>query len=159
VVVVQHAGDAVKPESIELVFFHPEAKVAEQETQHFMTSVVEQSAVPKLVASLYTLVKVEMVAAIKHVQAVQYIFGCMAVDNIEQDSNTHPMSSIDQFFQVVWGPVATAGRKEAVDLIAKACIVCVLHNGHQLNHVVSQVLNPGEDVLCELLVGSDFGLR
>jgi hypothetical protein len=66
--------------------------------------------------------------------------------------------SVYQLLQVVWEAVSTAGRKEAVDLVAKAGIVRMLHDGHQLYSVVSQMLNAWENVVRELLVGSDSWL-
>ena len=44
-VLVHHTGHAVKPEAVEMVHFHPEAEVAEQEThvaeheQHWLSKV------------------------------------------------------------------------------------------------------------------------
>lgn len=49
--------------------------------------------------------------------------------------------------------IAAAGGKEAGDLVAKGGVVSVFHDGHQLNGVVSQFLDAGEDIsgeLCEL---------
>ena len=66
------------------------------------------------------------------------------------------MCSIDQLFQIVWEAVATAGSEEAVDLIAKTGIVCVLHDGHELDGVVAKVFDARQDVVGELLVGCDL---
>lgn len=122
-----------------------------------MTAVVEQATVPQLVAAFGTFMEVEVVAAIEHVQPIQHILGRVAVDDVEQDGDAHAVRGVNQLLQVVWESVAAAGREEAVDLVAKACIVGMLHDGHQLDDVVSQVLNPGEVVLRKLLVCSDFG--
>lgn len=46
VVVVQHTRDTVKSETVELVLLHPEPQVAEEETQNFMVTIVEQPAIP-----------------------------------------------------------------------------------------------------------------
>lgn len=46
VVSIHHAGDTIEAEAVELIFLHPETEVAQQETQDFMTTVVEKTAVP-----------------------------------------------------------------------------------------------------------------
>jgi hypothetical protein len=49
--------------------------------------------------------------------------------------------------------VSTAGGKEAGNLVAKGSIVSVLHDSHQLDSVVAQLLDTGQHVgreLCEL---------
>lgn len=49
--------------------------------------------------------------------------------------------------------IAAADGKEAGDLVTKRGVVRVFHDGHQLNGVVSQLLDAGEDIggeLCEL---------
>jgi hypothetical protein len=55
---VQHARDTVEAETVELVLLHPESQIAEEEAQDFVAAVVEQPAVPQLVPSPCTLVKV-----------------------------------------------------------------------------------------------------
>ena len=50
-VCVQHAGNTVKSEPIKLIFIHPESKIAQQESEHFMVTVVEQPAVPEFMSS------------------------------------------------------------------------------------------------------------
>lgn len=127
---IQHASDSVESEAIELVLIHPEAKIAQQEAQYFMVAVVEETAVPELMTTLCTFMEVEVIAAIKHVQSVQHILGSVTVHDIEQDCDSHAVGSIDQLFEVVWGPVSATGGKKAINLVAKACVVCVLHDCH-----------------------------
>ena len=80
---VKHAGDSVEAETVELILFHPEAQVAEKEAQDFVTAIVEQSAVPQVVAAFRTFMEIEMVAAIEHVQAVEDVFRSVTVDHVE----------------------------------------------------------------------------
>ena len=82
VVRVQHAGNTVKSETVELVLLHPETQITEQEAQNLMMTIVEQPAVPQLMSSLYALVEVEVVATIEHVQAIEHILGRVAVNHI-----------------------------------------------------------------------------
>lgn len=68
------------------------------------------------------------------------------------------MGSIDELLEVVWRSVAATRSEKAVDLVPKACVISMLHDGHQLNDVVSKIFYPGKDVLCKFLVGGHLGL-
>ena len=155
---VQHAGDTIESETIEVVFLHPETQVAEQEAQNLVVAVVEQSAVPQLMSSLGALMEVQVVAAVEHVQTIEHVLGCVAVHHVQQHGDSHAMCSINELLEVIWEAIATARRKEAVDLVAETGVVGMLHDCHQLNSVVAQVLDAGQDVLGKLLVGRYLGL-
>src|ERR1700744_3184290 len=65
------------------------------------------------------------------------------------------MCGIDQLFQIFGRAIATTGGKETSYLISEACVVCVLHNSHQLNRVVTQIFDSGQHILSEFLVRAD----
>jgi len=44
-------------------------------------------------------------------------------------------------------------------LVSKAGVVRVLHDGHELDAVVAKMLDPGEDVVSEFVVGGDLAFR
>jgi hypothetical protein len=159
VVGVDHASDTVEAETIELVLLHPESQVAEQETEDLVMAVVEQPAVPQLVSPLGTLVEVLVVAAVEHVQSIEDVLGCVTVDNIEQNCDAHAVRSVDELLEIIGEAISTTRSEEAVDLVAETGVVCVLHDSHELDGVVTQMLDSGEDVLCELLVCGDLALR
>lgn len=159
VVVVKHGGHTIKAETVEAVFLHPEAKVGEQESQNFVVTVVKQSAVPELVATLGALVEVEVVGVVEHVQPVKDILRCVRVNHVEQDSDTHAVRSVNQLLELVRRAVAAAGSKEAVDLVAERSVVCMLHDSHKLNDIVAQVLDTREHILRELLVRRNLWFR
>ena len=123
-----------------------------------MGTVVEQPAVPQLVSSLGALVEVEVVTAVEHVETVKHVLRCVTVHHVQQDGNAHSVRSINELLQVVWKAVAAARSEEAVDLVSETGVVRMLHDGHQLYSVVSQVLDAREDVTGELLVGRYLGL-
>src|SRR5690242_28446 len=158
VVGVDHACNTVEAEAIELVLVHPEPQVAEQETEDLVVTVVEQSAVPQLVSSLGALVEVLVVAAVEHVQSIQDVLGGVAVDDVQKNGNAHAVRSVNELLEIIWEAVATACSEEAVDLVAEAGVVRVLHDSHELDGVVAQVLDSWEDVLCKLLVCSNLAL-
>lgn len=124
-----------------------------------MASVVEQSTIPQLMLSLRTTMEIAAVRAIKLVQAIQNILASVAVDHIEQNNQTKTVCGINKLFQLVGGTVSTACSKEAVDLVAETSIVCVLHDSHELDDIIAQMLYSRKHVLCELFVcrHSQFG--
>jgi hypothetical protein len=158
VVSVNHARDSIKAETVKLVLFHPEAQVTEQEPQHLVATVVEQSAVPQVMTAPCSLVEVEVVAAIEHVQSVKDVLGRVAVDDIEQNGNAHAVSGVNELLKLVGHTVTAACSEEAVDLVSKAGVVCVLHDGHELDDIVPKVADAGQDVVGELFVCGDFAV-
>lgn len=85
-----------------------------------MRAVIEEPTVPELVAPLGAFVEVAVVGAIKEVEPVENVLACVGVDDIEKDSYAQAVSHVNEFFELVGGPVARAGGKEAVDLVSKS---------------------------------------
>ena len=83
VVLVHHTGHAVKSEAVEMVHFHPEAEVAEQETHDFVVPIIKQTTVPEVVLSLASRVEVQVVGTVKAIQAIQHVLASMGVHNIK----------------------------------------------------------------------------
>ena len=118
-VLVHHAGDAVEAEAIELEFLHPVAEVAQQEPEDFVIPVVEEPAVPEVVASFASLMEVEVVSPVKFVQTIKNVLAGVRVDDIKENCDTQAVGSVNQLFQVFWRTVAGARRKEACYLISE----------------------------------------
>lgn len=65
------------------------------------------------------------------------------------------MSGVNQLHQLFWCAVSAGGSKEGSDLVSKRSIVCMLLNGHQLNDVVSKLLDSRESIRSEFWVSSN----
>lgn len=102
--------------------------------------------------------EVKMVAAVKHVQTIKYVLGCVAVYHIQQHCDAHTMRSVNELLEVVWETIPATCSEEAVDLVSETGIVGMLHDCHQLYSVVSQALDSWENILGELLVCSNLWL-
>jgi hypothetical protein len=109
--------------------------------------------------ALSSTVEVLVISAIKIIKSVENVLRSVAMHDIEKNYNTHAMSSVNQLLEVLRRSVSTACSKEAVDLIAKASIVSMLHDSHELDHVVVKGLDSRKHILGELLVGSDTLFR
>lgn len=87
------------------------------------------------------------------------VLGSAWNDETKQDERRKKVSAlapveVELFVVLYHGPfhtVTTAGCKKAGDLITKRRVVGVLHNGHQLNSVVSQFLDSRK------YIGREFG--
>ena len=149
---IKHARNAVKSKSIKVVLIHPVSQIAEKKSYHLMTSIVEKPAVPQFMLSLWATMEIAAVCPIKLVQSIQHIFGGVTVNHIEQNRNSQAMCGINELFQLLRRTISTAWSKEAVNLVAETCVVCVLHNSHQLDDIVTQVVYSRQHILCKLLV-------
>lgn len=156
---VHHASDTVEPEAVELILLHPEPKVAEQETHNLVVAVVEETRVPELMGAHSSIMEIVVGRAIKLVQTVKNVFGSVRVNNVQQDRDSHPVGSIDEFLEIVGGSIPRRRGEEVVDLVAKAGIVRMLHNRHQLDDIVSHLVDTGKGVLSKLLVRRNLWLR
>ena len=124
-----------------------------------MRAVVEKAAIPKLMAAFATFMKVKVVRSIKGIQAIQNILASMRVDDIEKDYKTKSMRCIYQFFEILGDTIARAGSEKTGDLIPECwkqdlvasavtwrevltCVVSMLHYGHKLDTIVSEILYP-----------------
>lgn len=158
VVLVEHARNSVETETVELILLHPETQIGEQESHDLVVPVVKEPTIPQFVSSACAFVEVEVIAVVKHVKTVKDVLAGMRVHHVQQYGNTHAVCGVNQLLEVIWVAVAGRGCKEGVDLVAKGCVVCVLHDGHELDCVVSQIANAWEGILGELLVCSDLGI-
>ena len=152
VVLIEHARHAIEPESIKTVLVHPEPQVAQQEPQDLMVAVVEEPAVPELMLAFGALVEVLMISTVELIQTIKHVLGRMAVHDIKQHNEAQAVRHIDQLLEILGLTVPAAGGEEVVDLVAKAGVVGMLHDGHELNGIVAQSLDAREHVLGELLV-------
>ena len=88
VVPVQHAGHAVEPEAVKMVFFHPELTVREQEVFGFGFSVVEASGAPCRMMPLAALIEIKVFPPVEKAEAFRLIFNTMRMHDIHNHGNS-----------------------------------------------------------------------
>lgn len=128
VVNVHHAGNAVESEAVELILLHIEPKIAEKESENFVRPIVEQPAIPELMAAFYAFVEVKVVGAVKLVDAVEDVLAGMRVHDVEEDCEAHSVRRVDEFFELLWGAIAGACSKETRNLVPKC------YESHEKRH-------------------------
>lgn len=152
---IEDAGDAVEAETVKLEFLHEVAEVGQEEAQDLVVAVIKQARVPELVAALAALVEVEVVAAVKHVDAVQHVLARVRVDDVKQYGDAQAVGGVDELLQFFGRAVAAGYGKERRHLVAKGSVVGVFLDGHELDDIVAELVDPRQDVCGKLLVGSD----
>jgi len=71
---IKHARNAVKPKSVKVVLVHPESQITKEKSHDFMTTIVEQPAVPQLMLTFWSTMEIAAIRAIELIQAIQHIF-------------------------------------------------------------------------------------
>ena len=155
VVPVEHGGDAVEAEAVEVELLHPELQVAQQEVEHLRLVVVEALGAPGAVVSPAALVEELVGRAVEEVDALQGVAHRVGVHHVQQHPQAHAVGLVHQVLQVVRVAVAAGAGEEVAHLVAEGAVEGVLHDGHELHRVVAHALNVGEDVVGELPVGGD----
>jgi len=119
VVEIHHAGDTIEAEAVKFVFFHVKPKIAEEEAENLVASVVEQSAVPELVVPFRSTVEVEVIGSVEHIETVKDVLAGVRMDDIEQNDNAHAVGRVNELLEFLRGTVARACGKETGDLVSK----------------------------------------
>ena len=83
----------------------------------------------------------------------------MGVNDVEHDEEAERVGLVDHVLEVVGRAVATGSREEAGHLVPEAGVVSVLHDGHDLDGVVSQFDDPREDVVGKVEVRVDLAVE
>jgi ABC-type microcin C transport system permease subunit YejE len=83
---VEHAGDAVEAEAVELKFIEPIAAIREQKVQDLVFSIIEESRIPGHMVATGPLVKVLVGGTVKSAETLDFVGYGMRVDQVHKDS-------------------------------------------------------------------------
>ena len=152
---VDHGGNTIETEAIELKFVQPVFAVGKQEVKHFILAVVEAEGVPGLVVSANRItMEIKIAGAIHAGQSFGLIFYGMRMYNVHDHGNAHLMGGVDQLTQFIGRAAAGGGCKETGYMIAERPIVGMLLDSHDLDGVVSVLFYTGKDIFPEFVVGT-----
>ena len=112
-VVVQHRGDSVEAEAIELEDLQPVLTVGEEEVDDVVAPVVEAQRVPSGMITTRTFVEEERARAVIACQPFDLIAYGMAVHKIHDDLETSCVSCVDERLQFVGRTETATGCEEA----------------------------------------------
>ena len=152
VVEVQHAGDRVDPQPVDVVLVEPEPGRTDEELPHLLAAVIEDQRVPVRVVPLPRVGVLVQAGPVEPGQAVG-VGGEVGRHPVDDDPQPPPVQFVHEVHEVVRGP-EPAGRGEVAGrLVAPTAVERVLGDRHQL-HVGEAVLDAVvADLLGELVVG------
>ena len=158
VIQIQHAGHAVKTEAIEMIFIHPELQIRKQEMENLILSIVKQLGIPCAVISSLSCMEELIVRSVKLIDSFPGVLGRVGMNDIQQNTDAHAVRLIYQVLQI--GRKTASGRncKEIRNLISEGTIICMLHNRHHLNRIVTKLLNPRQNIIGKLAVCTNASL-
>ena len=113
VVIVQHRGDAVEAEAIELEDLQPVLTVGEEEVDDVVAPVVKAQRVPSGMITSRTFVEEERTGAVIVCQPFDFITHGMAVHEVHDDLETSCVGCVDERLQFVGSTEAATGCEEA----------------------------------------------
>ena len=129
--------------------------------QNTGSAVVEALGTPGRMLTLAALMEKLPYGTVKHVDAFHSILDRVGVHQIQPHTDAPLVSLVYQVFQIIRLAKPGAGSEEVSNLVAKASVIRVLHNGHKLNGIVACFLDVFQRNVCKLPIGTDaaFFLR
>ena len=101
VTVIEHRGDTVEAESVEVIFLKPILAVGEQEVEHIVLAIVEAKAVPCRMLVAVARIEILVGVASEIAKSLNFVLHCMRVYNIHDYGNTVLMGSVDHLLQLL----------------------------------------------------------
>lgn len=124
-----------------------------------MVTIIEKTAIPLVVVAFATAMEILVISSIKIIEAIEDIFGRMAMHDVKQDHDAHAVRGVNELLEIFRRTITTACRKEIVDLISEAGVISMFHDSHELDDIVTEILNPGQHISRELFISSNALLR
>ena len=160
VVPVEHRGHAVEAETVDVILFHPVFDIRQEEVFRLVLAVVEAAGSPGRMASLRTVVEVEVLATVEAREAFRLVVDAVAVDDVHHHRDALSVGVVDKALELLGRAETGAQRIEIGHLVAEGTIVRVLLQSHDLDRVVTELLDLRQDIPAEILErGHAFLLR
>src|SRR6266481_5268836 len=152
VVEIEHGGDGVHAQAVDVIFVEPEESVRNQVVLDFVAAVVVDERAPIGMRALARVgVFVEMRAV--ELREAMRVAREMRGSPIENDADSSLMAAIHKFHEYC-GRAITAGGGEITErLVAPGAVKGVLHDGEQLDVGVAEIFHVGDELVTELAVG------
>ena len=148
---VEHRGDRVDAQAVEVELLQPVERARDQERAHFVPLVVEHQRAPVLVLRLARIGVFVQCAAVEVGETV-----CIAREMprhpVEQHADAGAVAGVDEVAQVVGRAMARGRREVAGGLVAPGVVERMLGDRHQLDVGEAAIAHPGHELVGELAV-------
>ncbi len=132
VVAVEHRGDSVDPQPVDVELVDPVHRRREQERAHLVPAVVEDQAAPVGMPSLLRIVVLVQRRAVEACEPMGVV-GEVRRHPVEDHADAPPVEVIDEPAEVVGRAVARRRGEEARHLVAPRAVERMLHHRQQLD--------------------------
>ena len=144
VAIVEHGGDAVEAETIEVELFEPVFAVGKEEMNNFILAVIEAEAVPG--GMLATATRIEELAGVaaEIAQTFHFVLDGVALHKVHDDGNAHGVCLVNELLELFGSTETARCCEETAHVIAEAAIIGMLLQSHNLEAVVAFFSNARE---------------
>ena len=156
VVPVEHRGDGIDPQAVDVVLLQPVEGVRDQVVPHLVTAVVEDQRVPVPVKAFARIGVLVERGAVESPQAVR-VGGEVAGHPVENEAELRGVAGLDEVAELAEGAVAAGRRVETDGLIAPGAVEGILGDRHHLDVGEAHVAHVGHQVLGQLAVAEGAG--
>ena len=152
--IIEHGGDTIEAEAIEMELTEPILTVAQQEVNHLVLTIIEAQAIPSWMLMAITRIEILVRVTSQISKSFHLILNCVRMNYIHDNGYTFLVGSVYEIFQFFRCTESTACRKETAHVITEGAIIRMLLNRHDLDAVVAILDDARQNVLLELRVSS-----
>ena len=152
IVQVEHGGDRIDAQAVDVKLLDPEQRVGEQEVPHLVAAVVEHQGAP---VRMLAEARIGMLVQSRAVEARQrpVVLGEVPDDPVDENADAGLVQPVDQVAEVVGRPEPRRRRVVTGDLVAPGAAERVLRDREELDVRESQVGEVAGQDVSRLAVG------
>ena len=146
VVEIEHGGDSVHAEAVNVVLVQPEKRVGDEVVLDLIPAVIVDERTPIGVRALARVGMLVKMRAIELREPVG-VAGKMRGGPVKNDANAGLVAAVDKFHEFGRCAEAAGGGVVAKRLVAPGTVVGMLHDGKQLDVRVAKILDVGNELV------------
>ena len=158
VIEIEHRGDRIDPEPVDMIALAPEQRVSEQEVNNLVPAIIEDQRAPILVRAFPGIFMFVETRAIETRQC-PIIPGKMRRNPIDNDSDTCFMQRIDEKLKIIRRSVPAGRGKKAGHLVTPRWIKRMLRHRHEFDVREPHFLDVLDQRLGQFAITKRFSLR
>ena len=158
VIEVEHRGDRVDPQAVEVEFPEPEERVAQQVGDDLVAAVVEDQRVPVTVKTFARVLVLVETTAVEARESVR-VRGEMRGHPVEQHADARLMAAVDEKAEIVRAAKAARSCVHPHRLVAPGTVEGMLGDGQQLDVCEAHLAHIGHELGSEFAVGEHPAIR
>ena len=152
VVEIEHGGDGVHAQAVDVVFVEPEHGARHEEAAHLGAAVVEDVRFPVGMESLARVGVFIKVCAVEVSESVR-VGGEVRGHPVENHSDAVLVQVVDQVHEILRRAVAGSRREVSGGLVSPGTVERMLHHGQELNVREAQLANIFGEPRSSLAIG------